>query len=1124
MYLISLFFINLFFVNGQVSHGDDQVYIPSFVTSPNVSNLQGYLDTNISYNTGTTNFSIPLYELNLGNIKVPISISYNTKGIKVEQESSSVGLGWSLFVGGNVNRKINGIIDDFKSPNFDYCGGTMYSNLKLRDLAKIENPKEIQHLVICQQTAEKDFQLDQFSYSIPEGSGHFLYDQDTNQFIENEKSLNVLLFNKFLNSYQISDWEITSSIGNIYKFGEDNNRFDISNLKYSESNHRIVNSLDLTPITFSEPKGISTWHLKSIKDINNNIVSFNYFKNPITYYNIIPREGNKSNNIDLKKYYTSSMINEMLIESINFEHGKISFFYENRIDLEGAQKLTAIKVFSKINNQLQLIKEINFLYSYFDSKKTAGLNFNENADFINKRLRLDKVIFKNFEDSPKKDEIYQFTYNPELLPQKFSYSQDYWGYYNGESNHSLFPTLSFKTPPPINSLLFDNGNERAVNDTFSKAAILEKVQFPTGGYSKFAFESNKIKEELTMYDLVSNHESNLSSLSNIAKRNIRNTYKILITKHDKLDEDSEIIEITSNKIQYNKYLDTKGKDIYKIDTEYFEGVCPLGSIPIGEFENVPLHFENLYCGIFHKIDYDDIKKQYFSKVTINASDDIIKKFLSHINFDAKINIKYNSNPLIKNVGGLRVKTIENYDHNNVLINKKEYEYEFDEYSEGGISFLPQFGIYEELILLPNINVATIPKNLYFSTEFNLLPSTFDVLHYPKVREKFINVKNNELFYTDYLYDNNPYTRTPPLFDTPNTFRMDIGATSSERINKLVEKRDFKGNEKSKVTKNNTSFTNIKYIYNGINQYNIAQKLGPASSIGTQYINISYSTVTSTSTKKRIIDTIFFDKNNIIMNNIDYEYSKNNPLLISKQTTQNSKGEILSTEYQYPPDLTSGYEQSSIMQEMVKRNIIATPVITKSKNDSTVLSEQRNLYKYFPGTSGNLILPEFVYQKKGAMPAIANVADRKITYNNYDNQGNLTQYTLENGIPVSIIWGYNGQYPIAKIEGTAYNQISIDFIKELQNLSNQDNDRCYGLDGSCKESNLRKRLNEFRSNGLFTNSMVSVYTYDPLVGVTSIMQPNGQTEYYNYDSSNRLQSIVNDKKEVLKTFEYNYRQP
>ena len=55
-------------------------------------------------------------------------------------------------------------------------------------------------------------------------------------------------------------------------------------------------------------------------------------------------------------------------------------------------------------------------------------------------------------------------------------------------------------------------------------------------------------------------------------------------------------------------------------------------------------------------------------------------------------------------------------------------------------------------------------------------------------------------------------------------------------------------------------------------------------------------------------------------------------------------------------------------------------------------------------------------------------------------------------------------------------------------------------------------------------MVSVYTYDPLVGVTSIMQPNGQTEYYNYDSSNRLQSIVNDKKEVLKTFEYNYRQP
>ncbi|MGV0755905.1 hypothetical protein ACTS95_01675 [Empedobacter brevis] len=49
-------------------------------------------------------------------------------------------------------------------------------------------------------------------------------------------------------------------------------------------------------------------------------------------------------------------------------------------------------------------------------------------------------------------------------------------------------------------------------------------------------------------------------------------------------------------------------------------------------------------------------------------------------------------------------------------------------------------------------------------------------------------------------------------------------------------------------------------------------------------------------------------------------------------------------------------------------------------------------------------------------------------------------------------------------------------------------------------------------------------HKPLVGVTQIIQPNGMTEKYHYDAANRLKSIVNDQNEVIKTFEYNYKQP
>nr|WP_260392659.1 RHS repeat domain-containing protein [Empedobacter brevis] len=133
--------------------------------------------------------------------------------------------------------------------------------------------------------------------------------------------------------------------------------------------------------------------------------------------------------------------------------------------------------------------------------------------------------------------------------------------------------------------------------------------------------------------------------------------------------------------------------------------------------------------------------------------------------------------------------------------------------------------------------------------------------------------------------------------------------------------------------------------------------------------------------------------------------------------------------------------------------------------------------------------------------------RKISYDSYDTKGNLTQYTLENGIPVSIIWGYKGQYPIAKIEGSTNTELS-NYI-QLAEGNIQSNNDTYEL--------IFEKIREH-----FPNSMITTYLYQPLVGVTSITAPNGQTEYYKYDEFGRLVEIRNDKKEVIKTFEYKYK--
>jgi len=101
-----------------------------------------------------------------------------------------------------------------------------------------------------------------------------------------------------------------------------------------------------------------------------------------------------------------------------------------------------------------------------------------------------------------------------------------------------------------------------------------------------------------------------------------------------------------------------------------------------------------------------------------------------------------------------------------------------------------------------------------------------------------------------------------------------------------------------------------------------------------------------------------------------------------------------------------------------------------------LSEQLTVYDNSAATN-NLILPKTIYAAKfpNAFPSILNVGnlEKKISFDQYDSKGNILQYTLENGIPVSIIWGYNKTQPIAKIENAAYSQVS-SYVSNLQTLS------------------------------------------------------------------------------------------
>ena len=86
------------------------------IASPTAASLGKYGDFPVSYNTGLPQISIPIYTVKAGSLSLPISLSYHASGLKVQEEASWVGAGWSLNAGGMITRTVVGAADDHRAP------------------------------------------------------------------------------------------------------------------------------------------------------------------------------------------------------------------------------------------------------------------------------------------------------------------------------------------------------------------------------------------------------------------------------------------------------------------------------------------------------------------------------------------------------------------------------------------------------------------------------------------------------------------------------------------------------------------------------------------------------------------------------------------------------------------------------------------------------------------------------------------------------------------------------------------------------------------------------------------------------------------------------------------------
>lgn len=242
-------------------------------SSPQSHIFEQYVKHPTVEDNGLPNISIPLYEIEVKGLKIPISLSYHASGIKYKQYDGDIGAGWTIMAGGyRISRTIHGSADEIgmydKDVLNDLSGLVREAYLStLTEESRMYLPEAFRLLL---QEAEissflKDSEPDQFTYISPTTQGHFL--------ISDLESRTINLLDQYQDKVEFpqtgpfNDLVLIDNSGNIFKYGSDNK----TDKNFQEDS------------SSSDP---TSWMLRKIQTPFNNEINFIYQKNEINESNV----------------------------------------------------------------------------------------------------------------------------------------------------------------------------------------------------------------------------------------------------------------------------------------------------------------------------------------------------------------------------------------------------------------------------------------------------------------------------------------------------------------------------------------------------------------------------------------------------------------------------------------------------------------------------------------------------------------------------------------------------------------------------------------------------------------------------------------------------------------------
>ena len=1135
-------FLALFFLIGisQAALCDDvqNALNLDYFRTPEASAFKKYGEELVNEYTGTADISVPLYTIKCKDIEIPLVLRYDASGIKVEQEASWVGLGWNLMVGGCINYVCAGAKDRELGPNIHdriwtqyltTINGLQYYNYKENDT--IHNwmaslPYEYsfvspyqEHLnygdmrdYVEQGYGERDF----YSVNILGNSFSFFVDPFTlkpytigrggdEYKIETEPALE-----KHGNGRKerIQGWKITASDGCVYKFGGGDKLYEPS-----------------TGMWY-----MSCWYLSEIRSPKGEVVKFSYTQIPPHYGRntriesiSIPLLYNRTYEIterDFPHGYSSvwkrAFINNYYLDKIIAGNQTVTFVTSNSNECSG-RRLDAIRVTSYNDT---VIKAINFSYSSFGYSNVGGnYAFANNETESENRLKLDNVKEVASSDTLTTS----FSYNSLNLPSKRSCAQDYWGYYNGKENyvsghgHSLVPApsryMSYNYTPELNNYSIE-GADRLCHGNYMQAAMLNRVDYPTGGYTTYEYETNRVR---------------VNTFAETQKY-IEKSYDVSKSASFSVSENPSYSQLQMDSVSFWLNKELKGElylrcsssaNIDGEDMNIYIFKWPTGGETSVSGKIIPAKF-NRSQG-FSYVDSITLSPGRYTLMVAPPN-------VSIMNYGATCQLRgFYTETLTDEseyyvlCGGLRIKKISNYDSDGQKINYTTYDYNNENGSTG--------------ILLNSIE-------------------TVDSLHYKKFYDRYDMPNSSSNLILNFEVDADVYTitqgrsRLPEFYASCNPGIVGYSQVSKYKYNAQDElERSVVTTFKNEAPKN---FMNEGYVTPVIDYYKnfgngniISQKILDAngnvvsntdntyishlldhyavnmdshteiitgSSQASSYTGSSnpkttiwrYPYILSREELSQSVTTEYCPDGSTIVKTKDYLYNGINHQVSQIDENTSLSDQTLRTKITYSAD-GEDY-MSRWMQDAHRLNdVVENKTLLVENGQEHCISTQRTNYtsRYNNGTSH--YLPASLSTSIGD-----NAPETRAVYS-YDDSLNVRSVAVD-GMETVYIWSYNSQYPIAKIEGVTY--------ADVENA----------LGASTLATLLRKPepgaedLMQIRNaiNGI--GGHVTTYTYKPLVGITSETLPNGNTVYYEYDSFGRLTRVIDHDGSVISTNSYNYRRP